>query len=312
MRYYGTQNEVKAYLNRLQSETTIQVTPSIVKTLNDRVESLKKSGVWSQYSLGFNDVDADSYFQRASVNDVIGRSEVCWFVRGIKSLGLWQNMVSWPLRSYQNAGTGSTVFSLGGLGIFNGTMVNSPTWGVNGVFFNGNDSDQYISLPNNTISTGTSDFSMGGVAAAARKLSGDTRTHIISHGDGNSSTQAGAVATENFTINQAYVSETWNGYVFYTSNSVRNFNLILSIVQNQILYGFYNSISMGTDTTLTPGYNRSGQLIAIGTGRTAGALYAKMLGTISFAFVFNKSTINEQEQFYRLYRAVLGSNLGLP
>jgi hypothetical protein len=138
MRYYGTQNEVKAYLNRLQSETTIQVTPSIVKTLNDRVESLKKSGVWSQYSLGFNDVDADSYFQRASVNDVIGRSEVCWFVRGIKSLGLWQNMVSWPLRSYQNAGTGSTVYSLGGLGTFNGTLNNDIQWDRTGlVTYNG-------------------------------------------------------------------------------------------------------------------------------------------------------------------------------
>lgn len=42
MRYYGIQNEVKAYLNRLQSETSIQVTPSIVKNLNDRVESFKK------------------------------------------------------------------------------------------------------------------------------------------------------------------------------------------------------------------------------------------------------------------------------
>lgn len=133
MRYYGTQNEVKAYLNRLQKETTIQVTPSTVKTLNDRVEALKKSGVWSQYSLGFNDADADGYFQRATVNDVMGRSEVCWFVRGMKALGLWQNMVSWPLRSYQNAGTGSTVYSLGGLGIYNGTMVNSPTWGINGI-----------------------------------------------------------------------------------------------------------------------------------------------------------------------------------
>ena len=136
MKYYGVQNEVKAYCNRLQNETSITVTPSLVKTLNDRVESLKKSGIWSQYSLGFNDQDADSYFQRASVNDVLGRAEVCWFVRGIKALGLWQNMVSWPLRSYQNAGTGSTAYSLGGLGTFNGTLVNSPTWGLSGITVN--------------------------------------------------------------------------------------------------------------------------------------------------------------------------------
>jgi hypothetical protein len=44
-------------------------------------------------------------------------------------------MVAWPMRSYQNAGTGSTVYSLGGLGRYDGTMINSPTWGYNGVAF---------------------------------------------------------------------------------------------------------------------------------------------------------------------------------
>jgi hypothetical protein len=136
VRYYGVQNEVKSYLNRLQSEDGIEVSLGTVKTLNDRVEALKKSGVWSQYGLGFNDGDADRYFQRATVRDAIGRFEVCLFVRGMKTLGLWQNMVSWPMRSYQNVGTGSTVYSLGGLGTFNGSMINSPTWGNNGITFN--------------------------------------------------------------------------------------------------------------------------------------------------------------------------------
>jgi hypothetical protein len=58
-RYYGVQNEVKAYCNRLQNETSIVVTPSVLKTLNDRVESLKRSGVWSRFGLGFNDNDGD-------------------------------------------------------------------------------------------------------------------------------------------------------------------------------------------------------------------------------------------------------------
>jgi hypothetical protein len=136
VRYYGVQNEVKSYLNRLQSEEGIEVSLGTVKTLNDRVEDLKKSGVWSQYGLGFNDGDADRYFQRASVNDPIGRFEVCLFVRGMKTLGLWQNMVSWPMRSYQNAGTGSTVYSLGGLSNNTMSLVNSPTWALSGINFN--------------------------------------------------------------------------------------------------------------------------------------------------------------------------------
>jgi len=157
MRYYGIQNEVKAYMNRLQSEQGISVPLSAVKTINDRVEALKKSGEWSRYSLGFNDVDADNYLARAGVTDVIGRSEICWFTRGIKSLGLWQNMVSWHMRSYQNAGTGSTVYSLGGLGIHNGTMVGSPVWNTNGsgIRFSAPTVRQYINIPTLTQSFNT-------------------------------------------------------------------------------------------------------------------------------------------------------------
>jgi len=133
MKYYGIQNEVKAYINRLQSEQGITVSSSVLKTLNDRVESLKRSGDWSRYSLGFNDVDGDAYLSRAGVTDILGRAEVLWFTRGMKALNMWSNMVFWPLRRYQNSGTGSTVYNSGGLGISNGTLVNSPTWSSAGV-----------------------------------------------------------------------------------------------------------------------------------------------------------------------------------
>jgi hypothetical protein len=37
------------------------------------------------------------------------------------------------MRSIHNAGTGSTVYSLGGLGIYNGSLVNSPVWSNKGI-----------------------------------------------------------------------------------------------------------------------------------------------------------------------------------
>ena len=58
------------------------------------------------------------------------------FVISIKKMKLWHNMVCWPLRANQNAGTGTTAYSLGGLGTYNGTLTNGPTWETNGVFFN--------------------------------------------------------------------------------------------------------------------------------------------------------------------------------
>lgn len=61
------------------------------------------------------------------------RQQLITFIKGLKDLGIWNNSICWPLRSSQNAGTGTTAYSLGGLGIYNGTLTNGPTWGVAGV-----------------------------------------------------------------------------------------------------------------------------------------------------------------------------------
>lgn len=78
------------------------------------------------------DPDARAFVQTSGATD---RAALNYFVKGIKRLGLWEDMVCWPLRSAQNAGTGSTAYSLGGLGTYNGTLVNGPTWGADGVGF---------------------------------------------------------------------------------------------------------------------------------------------------------------------------------
>ena len=78
------------------------------------------------------DQDALVFCRTSGATD---RKAISEFVRGVKNLGLWDSMVCWPLRSTQNAGTGTTAYSLGGLGTFNGTLVNGPTWGTNGITF---------------------------------------------------------------------------------------------------------------------------------------------------------------------------------
>jgi hypothetical protein len=78
------------------------------------------------------DQDARVFINASGATD---RAAVNYFVKGIKRLGLWSSMVCWPLRSTQNAGTGSTAYSLGGLGTYNGTLVNGPTWGADGIAF---------------------------------------------------------------------------------------------------------------------------------------------------------------------------------
>jgi len=81
------------------------------------------------------DRDAREYISRAGISDLTARLRINEFVRGAKSLGLWSTMVCWPMRSSQNAGTGTKVQSLGGLGTVESTLVGGPTWGVDGITF---------------------------------------------------------------------------------------------------------------------------------------------------------------------------------
>jgi hypothetical protein len=106
------------------------------------------------------DGDAMAYCKRSGATD---RAAINAFVRGIKALGLYDNMVCWPLRSSQNAGTGTTAYSLGGLGTYNGTLVNGPTWGVSGITFT-NASSQRIGFGASQIIGGNSEYTIMGVA----------------------------------------------------------------------------------------------------------------------------------------------------
>lgn len=95
------------------------------------------------------DIDALAYFATAGVTDPTAKRQISNFARGVKALGLWNNMVCWMLRSSQNAGTGTTAYSFGGLGAYNGTLVNGPTWGADGMVTTA--STQYILIPQITL-----------------------------------------------------------------------------------------------------------------------------------------------------------------
>lgn len=68
------------------------------------------------------------------------------FIKGLKQLSLWGNTVCWLMRSKHNIGSGSSVFSIGGSNQYNATLVNSPTWGINGIDTSGS-TNRLISTP---------------------------------------------------------------------------------------------------------------------------------------------------------------------
>lgn len=314
MKYYGIQNEVKSYINRLQSEQGIVASPSAIKTINDRVESLKKSGVWSRFSLGFNDVDADAYLSRAGVTDPLGRCEVLWFTRGMKALDLWNRLICWPMRNYQNIGTGATVYSLGGLGIFNGTAVNSPTWGNSGVNFSSN--TQLITFasnipaftytlltvisPSTTITSASTVIAPIGVRTFGGLLLGSTTgglsneliTRYVSDGDTTpSATKAGG-----YTGSGSILANTFN----YINAAITNSGILL-INWNG------SSLAVTANTGWVPNnsvsYSLGDRLFNDGS----------FLGNMPFSALINaEGDSNQQNLLYALYKNTLGNGLGLP
>jgi hypothetical protein len=87
------------------------------------------------------DADAVSYFARAGITDATAKNQINAFVKGTKDLGIYNNMISWPMRSAQNIASGNTIYSLGGRQISDATKVGG-TWGTDGIFFSG--STQYM------------------------------------------------------------------------------------------------------------------------------------------------------------------------
>jgi len=314
MKYYGIQNEVKAYINRLQAENGISVSPSTVKTINDRVESLKRSGVWSRFSLGFNDTDGDAYLTRAGVTDPLGRCEVLWFTRGMKALNLWSNMVCWSLRNYQNIGTGSTVYSLGGLGTYNGTIANGPTWGANSITFP------------NTSTTGVID--VGTLPSIATTLTIISPLSTIT-ASSNAQSVVGCKSFSGITLGSSTAGLTNEIITWYTSlgddggatNYVTGYTTAGATLSSSNYY-YIGTSTDNTDTiinlngvnlTVTPGAGpRPFPTGAYKIGNR-GSNTVPYYGNISFnGLITKRITISDQILFFSLYKSTLGSNLGLP
>jgi hypothetical protein len=81
------------------------------------------------------ELDVQGYLNTCNITSATPRKQIRDFSAGVNDLGLWNSMVCWPLRSSQNYGSGTTAYSLGGLGTYNGTLTNGPTWEADGVNF---------------------------------------------------------------------------------------------------------------------------------------------------------------------------------
>lgn len=258
------------------------------------------------------DADAAAYFITAGVTDATAKQQISDFVVGIKALGLWSNMVSWPLRSSQNKGSGTTAYSLGGLGAFNGTLTNGPTWGTDGIAFDGT---------NDYIITGVeiSDYPSGVSILSVFNAPTDTQDFSMffgDEGDGGSGRHFGMIR-RNGAANQVSITTNLSILSMTTSQNMTfgQFNQVHARVVAPSNFISVNSTAESSGTgagtfTVTP---ITEDRIGFGARQkaTTPAFYAKM--TASFGALFSSATSSSQMQSVKdLYKTTLGVGLGLP
>lgn len=256
------------------------------------------------------DADAAAYFERAGVTDATAKSQINAFVLGVKDLGLYNDMVSWPLRSAQNAGTGTTAYSLGGLGTFNGTFAGStlPTWETNGVNFT-NDTPAKITT---SLAQGSSD---------------DINIFAVVECNAFVSEQNSICGTRNLNSAGFSCSQDWYGQGAGPLLWVAGGGAELSVFLSRITDGSFNAytqrfsvsgatktigvkLNTGTESTASGvrTYN-AGFNFTIGNQTptdAAGSLGGKM------PFIAYFKTASLSSSVYTLYKTTMGTGLGLP
>ncbi len=253
------------------------------------------------------DADAAAFIQRSGATD---RAAINAFVRGIKALGLYDNMVCWPLRSSQNAGTGTTAYSLGGLGTFNGTLTNGPTWEVDGIEFTAAE-DHYISttlahwVDEDTFAFCVAEPASTAVVAFSSRLgSGGAELWARNINALSLLTRNSASGTANALVNLAWPAS--GSYYFAANHGTRSAK---AFVEGSLSGANYSSATAATGT----GQSQGGNWTIGGSNPFVGVLVGNYEGTIPLCGAV-RGNVNQSQnaQFYTLYKQTLGTGLSLP
>jgi hypothetical protein len=257
------------------------------------------------------DADAAAYFNRATVTDATAKQQINAFVVGVKGLGLWNNMVCWPLRSAQNKGSGTTAYSLGGYGTYDSSIVGTISWGTNGMVYANDSSYKYIAYgPGLTQSFNSSNscFAVGAISATTSQF----RRYI-----GASAVAASELSTFMISPNSTSMNSinTWSesvGSDVVISGELSNFNWLgISFDYSTGSNNVNGQLNTTFGTTSRASSTPVSRQFQIGGGQS---LQDTFTGTMSFAAYFPASVVSQtnKSSLYSLYKTTLGTGLGLP
>lgn len=262
------------------------------------------------------DADAAAYFNQAGVTDATAKSQINAFVVGVKALGLYNSMVCWPLRSAQNKGSGTTAYSLGGLGTFNGTFAGAtlPTWNANGVNFT-NDTAAKITT---SLAQGSSDDI--NIFAVVECNAFVSEANSICGTRGGTVPNAGSSA--GFTCAQDWYAQGAETLLWFPSPTA-----VLEAITTRKTDGSFNAythriivssatktigvkLNTGTEVTASSvAVYTAGENFTIGNQVPVGGT-ASLGGKMPFIAYFKTASLSSS--VYSLYKSTMGTGLSLP
>lgn len=227
------------------------------------------------------------------------------WVKEIKSAGLWSSIRAFPMRAGQNAGTGATVFGLGGLNAANGVLTGSPLWQADGVQFL-LASGQYMTA---AISSSSANYSAG--AAVNMLTTGGPNSCILAvNGTSNADAlQINDASTNILSGGHRTVAGSTN---VSAPNQAFTANTPLFVVQGwdgAVVRRTTNGVAVSSAATTFGGAITPFRVNARGDATTAG-----QNKRVAFAFYLTgagSGSAATQETLRTIYKATLGTGLGL-
>jgi hypothetical protein len=248
------------------------------------------------------ELDTQAYLNICNITSSTPRQQIRDFAAGVNNLGLWNSMVCWPLRSTQNAGTGTTAYSLGGLGTFDGTLVNGPVWDSAGLDFDG--SNDRVTLPNGSFGMGNAATS---IFAIVKNETNAIRMCVLSQGNNNSSVDAFSLESPDFSATNDIAS-----MGFSSSTIAAKSTAWKSLFIGNTSAGFRGKDGGAvTEFALSNAINKSGTSCAIAAfGNPLSHHFDGLIAAVLRINATPTTTLNGD--IYTLYKQTLGTGLGLP
>jgi len=249
-----------------------------------------------------------------NITSATPRQQIRDFAKGVNDLGLWNSMVCWPLRSSQNYGSGTTAFSLGGLGTYNGTLVNGPTWDVDGsgvTFSNvGGVAQKYIEIVDGNSNVFAPQSTTFGAMTVSKTSTSGRNDVFTKGGPAESLGDLCWGIRDADTSVSAFVSDgsTFGGIVV-DGTAVGTFRSSVFSYNQSTMSGRKNAGSSAIGSFAFNVQQVSNQYVRIGTGTLGVVGYN---GTVAFALFATGLSADKQVDLYTLYKSTLGTGITLP